>query len=87
MFSQKLAHVSRSSIWKNLVCPFFIFKAIFVVGYYNEFTVERRKIVSKLFVKDDLKKLQEMNPMGLSVPWEDYLEIIVLHPVNNIVRG
>ena len=57
---------------KNLVRPFFIFKAMFMVGYYNKLTVVQRQIVSKLFVKEN-KKLQGMNPMGLSAPWGDPL--------------
>ena len=26
-------------------------------------------------------KLRGMNPMGLSTPWDEYLDIIALHPV------
>ena len=38
---------------KNMAGQFFIFKVIFVVGYYNEFTVVQRQIVCKLFAKDN----------------------------------
>ena len=32
----------------------FVHKVMFIVGYYNEFTVMRIQIVIKLFVKDNL---------------------------------
>ena len=41
------------SFGKNMAHPFFVFKFIFVVGYYNELTVVRRKFVIKLSVKDN----------------------------------
>ena len=38
----------------------------------------RRKIVDKLFVKDNFKKLLWMNLMGVSASWDDSLENIFL---------
>ena len=80
LFSQKLVRESRASIRKNLARQFFIFKVMFVVGYYNEFTAARRQMFCTSFVKEKLKLLV-MNPMCISAPWADSLEIIALHPV------
>ena len=67
-----------SSIRKKIGVPIFIFKVMFVVGYYNEFTV----VIRQFFVDDFLK----MNPMVLSAPWANSLEIISLQPIKNIAR-
>ena len=49
-----------------------------MTGYQNELTVVRRKIVDKLFVKDNFKKLLWMNLMGVSASWDDSLDNIFL---------
>ena len=55
-----------------------------MVGYYNEFTVAQRQIVYKLFVKDNLQKIQGMNPIGLSAPRSNSLEITALKKVKKL---
>ena len=54
---------------------------MFMFGYYNEFTFVRRQTFCQLFAKEILKKMLGINPMGLSAPWDDFLEIIVLESV------
>ena len=66
---------------ENMARQFSIFKFMFVVGYYNEFIVLQRQILCKLFAKANFKKMHGMNPMSLSDPSYESLEIIALQPV------
>ena len=55
---------------------------MFVFGYYKQLTfVISRKI--QLFYKNNWNKFLGINPMGLSDPKEDSLEIIAFQTVKN----
>ena len=51
---------------------------MFVIGYNNQFTVVQIYIFCKLFFQDNQNKLLAGNPMGLSTPRTDCIDIISL---------
>ena len=53
MFLLKLARVLRSLIFKNIGAPIIIFNFIFMVEYYNEYTVVQGKYFCQLCFKDE----------------------------------
>ena len=53
--SLKVARVLRYLIWEQIWCANFsyiIYTVMFMVGYYNEFTVVRRQILGQSYFKD-----------------------------------
>ena len=50
-FFKKISLYIKVFSLENMTGLFFIFKFVLMVGYYNEFTVVRIKMVSKLFLK------------------------------------
>ena len=66
---------------KNLARQYFKFQLMFVIDYNNQLIVVQRKTVCKSFVKDNQNQLLGIDPMGLSAPRSDSLEIIALYQV------
>ena len=85
IFTQISSYIKVFNLGKNMARQYFIFKIMFVIGYNNQFTVVRRRMFCKLFVKENCNKLLGINPMGLSEPRSDCLEIIAVQPVKKII--